>query len=122
MSPVVARVKESFNITGRGIVLELMHHENGLESGTILLSTSRKLKWEVRARVIQEIIGFNPKIFENEKIEFSLFKYSSFEARDIALQNTIQNEKDHIFQYMIRPIGHENKPLNNEELEIVELK
>ncbi|WP_188459899.1 hypothetical protein [Marivirga lumbricoides] len=41
----IAIAKNSFNITGRGMVIELQHFQHGLGRGTVLTSEQSGLSW-----------------------------------------------------------------------------
>lgn len=116
MNTAKAICKESFTITGRGIILDLMHSEQGLKQGTILHSEKTKLEWELESRVLFDHAVDIQKVFENEFANFMLLRFASEEKRQESRNKIIKNEKNNIFQYLIKPIGHQQKPEEGEHL------
>ena len=64
MNTAKAICKESFSITGRGIILNLMHSEQGLKQGATMDSEKTKLEWELESRVLFDHAVDIQKIFE----------------------------------------------------------
>ena len=119
MHTAKAICKESFTIPERGIILELMHSEQGLKQGTILHSSEKtKLEWELKNRIIFDHITDIQIVFENEFANFMLLRFASEEQRQASRDKIIENEKNNIFQYLIKPIGHQHKPEEGEYLMI----
>ena len=52
MKTVKAVTKDSFNISGRGMLVELKHSLRGLEKGVILISESSKMEWRMVVRIL----------------------------------------------------------------------
>ena len=119
MKKLIAICKESYEITGRGIVLELKHNEPGLNHGTILQSSKTKLKWELDSRIIFDHAADIQKAFENEPVNFMLIKFSDNTKREESRQKIKNKELENIYQYLIKPINHSEKPIDGEELIII---
>jgi hypothetical protein len=107
---------ESFSVAGRGVLVEMQHSENGLKQGTILHSIHSGLSWEIKSRVLFDHVMAAQKIFVNETISFMLLKFASTDKREESINNIKQKEASNIFQYMISPLGHEQKPEKEELL------
>lgn len=116
MNTVKAICKESFTIAGRGIILDLMHSEQGLKQGTILYSEKTKLEWSVECRVLFDHAVDIQKVFENEFANFMLLHFANEEKRQESRNKIIENEQNNIFQYLIKPIRHQYKPEEGEFL------
>ena len=93
MTTAKAICKESFTITGRGIILNLMHSEQGLKQGTILHSEKTKLDWEVESRVLLDHAVDIQKVFENEFANFMLLRFANEKQRQESRDKIIDNEK-----------------------------
>jgi hypothetical protein len=115
----VSIVENSFLITGRGIILELMHTEDGLGQGTLLESHITDRSWVVKARILFDHAEEYQKKFNSEMTEFMLLKFKIIEEREKSIKNILMKEKNNIYQYLVSPIGHEMKPENNERLKII---
>lgn len=113
-----ALTKNSFNITGRGLVVELQHFQRGLEKGTLLTSEQSGLSWEIMARILFDHAESEQVIFENESTEYMLLKFDSLEKRNQSLEDIRTNESNNIFQYYLKPIEHLKKLKEEEKLRI----
>ncbi len=118
MRRAIAITKDSFSITGRGIILELEHHESGLPAGTVLHDSDGKRKWKVNSRVLFDHAVDAHRIFENESANYMLVRFKSDEKRESSIEQVRLKESSSVFQYLIEPQGHDEKPKNLEELEI----
>ena len=112
----IAFTKNSFTISGRGIIVELQHFQQGLEKGTLLTSEQSGLSWEVKARIHFDHAEGKQLIYENESTEWILLKFNKLAERNKSLEVIQTKEADHIFQYLLKPVGHTEKPLESEGL------
>ena len=118
MENVKAITKDSFQITGRGIILEINHNLQGLPKGTILKSKVNNLNWEVISRVIFHHPEFKQIHFEIETQDYMRITFDTNEKLLKSVEQIFQKEKDNIYQYLIKPLDHNQKPNNEEYLEI----
>lgn len=114
----IALTRNSFNITDRGIVVELQHYQQGLEKGTLLTSEYSGLSWKVKARILFDHSEGKQVIFENESTEYMLLRFNNLEKRDQLLEDIQKKESNNIFQYYLKPIEHSNNPQEEEKLRI----
>ena len=114
----IAVTKNSFKLTGRGIVINLQHFQNGLKKGTVLTSQKSGLSWEVIARILFDHAAGNQIVFENEQVEYLLLNFDNSVKRDKSLKDIQMQEFNNVFQYYLKPIKHSEKPLEKEELTI----
>lgn len=112
----IALTKNSFKITGRGIVIELQHFQHGLGRGTVLTSQQSGLSWKVKARILFDHAEGKQVIFENEPTEYLLLKFDSSAKRSKSLEDIRMKESNHVFQYFLKPLEHSEKLLEGEEL------
>jgi len=119
MSVTKVLSKESFSITGRGIVLDLVHAEQGLPYGTILTSKLNNRQWRLKARVLFDHAVDLQRIFKDETTEYMLLTFATEEKREESRRKIKAKEDKNIYQYFIAPINHEFKPEDGEELEIL---
>lgn len=108
--------KKSFTITGRGIIIYLEHKELGLPRGTILLSREPDKKWQIDSRVFSYHTINVHKRFENETINYEHFVFNSIEKKEASIQQIKKEEANSIYQYFIKPIDHNEKPIEGQEL------
>ena len=113
-----AFTEDSFKITGRGIVLELKHQQEGLPKGTSLIAPERGKSWEVKARILFSAAADQQRVFEVEHVEFALLSFSDQEKRKQSIANIRAKEAENIYQYLIPPIDHDDKPEHGEKLTI----
>ncbi|MGB3465577.1 MAG: hypothetical protein WBA74_09915 [Cyclobacteriaceae bacterium] len=105
MNQAQALTKNSFKISGRGIVLELRHSENGLAKGTELVAEKSGRTWKVIARILFDHAVGEQKVFEVESVDFILLKYRSTEKRQQSLNEMKERESQNIYQYLVEPSG-----------------
>ena len=116
MNTAIAICKESFSITGRGIILELIHNTNGLHLGTVLTSKKTKKQWELKARILFDHAVDIQRVFNNEQTEFASVNFSTMEKREESRKKIKEKEDNNTYQYMIKPMEHSEKPEDGEEL------
>ena len=112
LKTTIAVIENSFKISGRGIVVELKHSENGLKEGTVLTSDKSKLNWTVKARILLDHAVHKQTVFDNESVEYLLCSFSSVEKKNKSIQSIVDKEKHGIFQYYLDPQDHDNKPVD----------
>ncbi len=117
----IAYTENSFKITGRGIVLELKHSEEGLSDGTKLVSEKSDKVWKVKARILFDHAVHEQKLFENEVTEYMLMTFKSAKLKQESIHQIKERESQKIYQYFISPINHEVKPEHAERLEIINI-
>jgi hypothetical protein len=111
-------VHNSFLTTGMGIIAVMQHNQTGLLKGSRLFSLKTNLSWEIISRIFFDHTMDEQIRFDIENIDYMNLSFKSTENRESSFRNILENEKQGIFQYRIKPIGHDKKPENNEELEI----
>ncbi len=115
-----AIVKESFILTVRSVIIvDLQHIELGLPKGTLLVSEKSGRSWTVVARILFDHAITEQRMFNKEATEYMLLKFDSNTKRQKSIDTIKQNESKHIFQYLLKPINHAEKPEFEELLEIV---
>jgi len=120
MKTTKALTKNSFELSGRGFVIELKHSLNGLKEGIVLISESSKLKWKIVVRILFDHAVHEQITFKCESVENSFSSFTNVEKRNKSIQDIVDRENQGIFQYMIEPIGHINKPEDGEVLIITD--
>ena len=116
MKQAEAITEESFKITGRGVILELRHSEDGLPQGTELVSEKSGLTWKVRARVLFDHAVHEQKIFDSEFSEYMLMRFETPEKERKSIEEIKEREALGIYLYFLKPLGHEQKPQSGEKL------
>ncbi|RYY43394.1 MAG: hypothetical protein EOO06_19770 [Chitinophagaceae bacterium] len=111
---------QSFKLTKIGIVCFLKHSLDGLPTGTTLSSPIRKLSWKVEKRVLWMHSAHIQKRFPNETENIGHMGFSGLYDPDERAEREIAMEAELGYEYLLKPVGHEEKPSENEEL-IVEL-
>lgn len=114
----IAITADSFKITGRGIFLELQHSEQGLTKDTTLISENSEKKWLVKVRVLFEHAVHEQRLFENESTDYILMKFNSLEKRQASINAIKEREFNNIYQYLVQPVDHDEKPKQGEKLNI----
>ena len=110
------KVIDSWKIKGIGIIADLQHSFDGLSSGTILISTKSNFEWKVMDRRIFSHSSEYQKRFKSENEGINFLKFKTLVDRKESLKKIMKNENACIFQYRINCIGHDNKPLIEEQL------
>ncbi|UTW67499.1 hypothetical protein KFE94_05150 [bacterium SCSIO 12643] len=113
-------VKNSFKISNLGVVAELQHHENGLPKGILLKSLNSGLSWSVRSRMLFEHAMEVHQIFAKENTEKTILRFGSIDQKKESIREIQVKEQSGIYQYVIEPISHEQKPDQDMELMIIE--
>ncbi len=110
-----ALVNESFNLTNIGVVVFLTHSLQGLPRDTMLTSKTGK-QWSVHARILLEMITEEHRLFDNESYEYMLIRFKSVEDKKQTIQRIIKEELQGKFQYLLKQVGHSDKPEEGETL------
>ncbi|MCI5058392.1 MAG: hypothetical protein MRY83_19935 [Flavobacteriales bacterium] len=118
MNMVIAHIKGSFKITGRGVVVFIEHGEEGLPSGIKLISVNTNRTWLVKSRVLCDHAIGQHKIFPNETMDYAQMRFASEEKRLASIHKIKREESLGIYQYMITPVDHDEKPEEGEILNI----
>jgi hypothetical protein len=101
------------------VIADLQHSLNGLLPGTLLKSTETSLTWKVLFRVIFIQVE-KQKRFEGEKERVLHFSFDAPKAENLdSFQTKIKaQEIQGIFEYVLEPIGHSDKPHIGEKLAV----
>jgi tRNA U34 5-methylaminomethyl-2-thiouridine-forming methyltransferase MnmC len=113
------KIVNSFQLSNLGIIIFIKNENDGLKKGTLLKSLESNRLWIVKSRIIEF-----PTIeiqFEKETVINSLLQFSNIENKLKAEEKAKEGIKDNVYQYLIEPIFHKNKPLENEIVEVKEL-
>lgn len=113
-----AIIEECFNITGRGMVLELRHSEQGLAKGTELIAGNSGKIWIVKVRVLFDHAVHEQKIFAAESTDYMLLKFNTVEKRQSSIEAIKERESNNIYRYLIEPVEHDEKPKQGVRLKI----
>ena len=116
MKKVIAIIKDSFKITGKGIIINLKHSEKGLKKEQLLISNKSGLAWKVASRVLFDHAVHKQIIFENESVNHMLTKFENQSKEKESVKKITEDEAQGIFLYLIKPIRHNNRPSEFEEL------
>ncbi len=114
------KIVNSFQISNLGIIAFIKNeNENlGLKKGTLLKSLEFNKSWIVKSRIIEfPLIEIQ---FENETVTNSLLNFSNIENRFNAENKAKERISENVYQYLIEPILHKNKPLENEIVNVTE--
>lgn len=109
-------VVDSWDLSSIGIIAELKHQFDGLQSGLILKSQSTSNEWIVKNRIMYNHTYGKQKTFTNEKTTQSFVSFYSLEKQIISAKAILEKEESNIFQYQLQPIGHKSKPLKDDIL------
>jgi hypothetical protein len=118
MSTAKAITKDCFLITGRGLIIELSHSEDGLVKGTQLKSEISGLTWIVESRVLFDHAIEQQKKLKNESIEYLLVRFTSDIEKEKSIETIKEKEANNIYQYFLKFNEQKQKPLSGEELQI----
>lgn len=113
------KIVNSFQLSNLGIIIFIKNENDGLKKGTLLKYLESNRLWIVKSRIIEF-----PTIeiqFEKETVINSLLQFSNIENKLKAEKEAKERIKDNVYQYLIEPIFHKNKPLENEIVEVKEL-
>jgi hypothetical protein len=111
-------VIESWIIKGTGIITELKNIDKGLPNGTCLISLQTGYKWIVKGRLIFYHIAETQKRFPGECEVPMHFIFSKNENMEKSKKALLDKENAGIYQYLIEPVQHSEKPMHLEKLEI----
>lgn len=102
---------DSWNLSSPGIIAELKHHFNGLQSGLIVKSQSTNNTWKIEKRILYSHTNGKQKIFANEKTSHSILSFNSIDMQITSAEIILEKESHSIFQYQLQAIGHTSKPI-----------
>jgi len=103
-------VINSFAIQNQEIIAELKYQGNGLPTGIRLISKRSGSSWLVKGRLILFHAGDCQKRFPNETEIQMHFTFNPKENKDKSKNAIIDSEGQGIYQYLIEPDGHCEKP------------
>ncbi|MCY0969411.1 S1 domain-containing protein [Chryseobacterium wangxinyae] len=101
------KVLASFNIRSLGMIVVISDVEFGFKKGMVLKSITSKHYWEVRSRILHSSYE---KRFDGENEIISIAN-----IRDV---DSLKNRTKTIdsYEYIIKPIGHHEKPISGDFL------
>lgn len=98
------KIIECFAITGRGLLTELQHFEDGIPPNTRLIHSELKTYWIVKRRVLSSTLSFaNAEIhFDCEtEVEYMSHSYKTQEDRQDAIDKELYRRKEGIYWYLL---------------------
>ena len=119
MNTKIGTCKKSYEIKSRGIVIFFQHNLSGLRKGTILHSISSNIKWMVESRILFLHTAEIHKVFDNEFFTTAHASFKDDKARAKSQNKIEEEERQHIYQYMVKPISHNLMPGDEEQLVIL---
>lgn len=116
------KIIESYLISNFGMIVSLRYTNEilGLKKGVILKSKISNRLWFVQNRIIE--FPSVEKPFLNESTINSHIRFLNVENRDDADEKAYERIKENIFQYQIESIFHNEIPMKNETLQVIESK
>ena len=118
MITTLAIIEDSFTITGIGIILELKLNQAGLAESTELISKKSEKVWRIKTRVLFNHAVHEQQIFEIESTNYMHLNFRSVEKRQASIERVKERESNNIYQYLVEPIDHNEKPEQGERLKI----
>lgn len=115
-TPQIIEVIDSWNLTSRGIIADLRHRLEGLSTGSVIKSQTTGKEWRVNNRILFHHILDKQRKFPNE---ITTYTHSSFGSVDNMLaseKKILEREKQNIFQYQLKAVGHNSKPVVGDTL------
>jgi len=113
MKSKCVKIIECFNITGRGLLTELQHFENGIPPNTRLIHSESKTYWIVQRRVLSSTLSFaNSEIhFDCEtEVEYISHSYKTQQDRQNEIDKELYRRKEGIYWYLLTPDNKKSKP------------
>jgi hypothetical protein len=98
------------------IIAEIEYSGEGLFKGTQLVSKNSTNVWTVNSRLIFNHTMNNQKRFKGETESYLSLRFVDEDARVKSHREILDKESAQIYQYLIEPVNHVNKPKENEEL------
>ena len=111
-------VIDSWIIKGTGIIAELKNIVTGLPNGFCLTSSLTGHKWIIKGRLIFYHIAEDQKRFPGETELPMHFTFKTKEKMEESKKALLDRENLGIYQYLIDPVQHEEKPNKFDKLEI----
>lgn len=109
---------DAWTIPNYGVITELEHHLDGLAKDTLLVSLESGLQWIVQSRILESIAVDESIRFANETETIQFVNISDLASREVARTNILQKNQNRIFQYLLLPNGHTEKPKAGEMLKV----
>lgn len=100
------KIIECFNITGRGLLTELQHSENGIPPDTKLIDIESGEFWIVKKRVLSgTLLTADSETNFNCETEFEHISHSfkTEKDRQNAVGNELNKRKKGIYSYLLAP-------------------
>lgn len=116
---IQAFLRDSLTITNRGMVMMLKHNHPGLFQGCVLRSITTGLTWKINSRVLFGHVDTKHKRFDGENLDYLLLTKDAMRINRWSIANILDDERDGLFFYSIKPIDHDLKP-DNEEILVLE--
>ena len=113
------KILNSWSLTHHGIITELSYDGAGLPKGIEVASSTTKNKWSIEGRMIFNHTMDKQTRFPNEHEIFMHFSFRSLDKIKKSIQELLDKEDRGIYQYILKPIGHLEKPLDGEQLEVL---
>lgn len=112
----IALVVDSFNITGMGVIVYLQHAHQGLPTGTELFCPESDKLWRVKSRLLFGHV--EQVVFPNETPAYVHFSFSSVAKLLYSKKAILDGEAQKLYQYMLEPVHHADKPRAGQALTI----
>jgi hypothetical protein len=109
-NPRAIEVIDSWDLTSRGIIVELRHQLDGLTTGSIIKSQTSDKEWIVKNRILFHHTLDRQRRFPNEITTYTHSSFGSVDNMLSSAQNILDKEAENIFQYQLQTIGHSAKP------------
>lgn len=98
------QVVDSWNMT-TGVLVELKHELNGLETELVIKSETTGKEWRVKKRILFHHTADRQKKFPNEATAFTHLSFLSLEHMHTSAKNILDKEEQNIFQYQLQSLG-----------------
>jgi hypothetical protein len=112
------KVFSSRTVTGQGIIAELRYHGTGLRLGTHLTSRETGRRWTVKARLLFNHTLDRQRRFQGETENHIHFSFENSDKRSKSSADILDKEGQGIYQYLLSPQGHEEKPTVGDQLDL----
>ncbi|HRH59738.1 MAG TPA: CPCC family cysteine-rich protein [Chitinophagaceae bacterium] len=99
-----------------GVIAELKHQLNGLDSGLIIKSQTTGKEWRVKKRILFHHTIDRQKKFTNEATAFTHSSFGSLENMFASSKNILDKEEQNIFKYQLQSLGQHSKPVAGDTL------
>jgi len=100
------KIIECFHITGRGLLTEIQHSENGIPPNTKLINSESGDSWTVKKRVLSDnLMIVDSEAFFDCETEFESISqsYKTETDRQLAVGKELNRRKEGIYWYVLVP-------------------